>query len=66
MSLFLAALGLMMVFEGIAYFCTPSLVKTLAQKIPDIPNPTLRIIGFCLMLIGLLIAYLGRSIAENG
>jgi len=33
--------------------------------IPEIPDNTLRIIGFALMLIGLLIVYFGRSLAEN-
>ncbi len=66
MSLFLAALGLMMVFEGIPYFCFPAQVKAFAQKIPEVPNNTLRSIGLLLMLIGLLVAYFGRSLAENG
>jgi len=66
MSLFIAALGLMMVFEGIPYFCFPSQVKSFAQKIPQIPNNALRGIGLFLMLIGLLVAYFGRSLAENG
>ena len=35
MGLFLSALGLMMIFEGIPYFCTPSKIKIFAQKIND-------------------------------
>ncbi|KMP11668.1 hypothetical protein UZ36_03795 [Candidatus Nitromaritima sp. SCGC AAA799-C22] len=66
MGLFLSALGLMMIFEGIPYFCAPSQVKNFAQKIPEVPNHTLRIIGFILMLLGLTVVYLGRSIFENG
>ena len=65
MSFFLAALGLMMVFEGIPYFCFPKQVKSFARMIPEIPDNTLRIIGFALMLFGLLIVYFGRSLAEN-
>ncbi len=65
MSLFLSAVGLMMVCEGIPYFCFPSLVKSFAQKIPEINNSTMRIIGFCLMLFGLLVVYFGRSFSEN-
>jgi uncharacterized protein YjeT (DUF2065 family) len=65
MSLFLSALGLMMVFEGIPYFCFPSKVKAFAQKIPDINNSTMRIIGVCLMLFGLLAVYFGRSLSES-
>ncbi len=48
MSLFLSAVGLMMVFEGIPYFCFPEQVKSFARKIPEIPQGTLRVIGFCL------------------
>ena len=65
MGLFLSALGLMMIFEGIPYFCAPSLVKVFAQKIGEIPDQVLRVIGFALMLAGLTIAYLGRSFFEN-
>ena len=59
MSFFLSALGLMMVFEGIPYFCFPQKVKSFAQKLPEIPDSTLRVIGFFLMMMGLLVVYLG-------
>ena len=64
MSFFLAALGPMMIFEGIPYFCFPQKVKLFAQKLPEIPDSTLRVIGFFLMMIGLLVVYLGG--AKNG
>ena len=59
MSLFLSALGLMMVFEGIPYFCFPEQVKSFARKIPETPDNILRVIGFCLMMAGLLMVYFG-------
>ena len=59
MSLFLSALGLMMVFEGIPYFCFPEQVKSFARKIPDIPDNILRVVSFCLMMAGLLVVYFG-------
>ncbi|MDA0692218.1 MAG: DUF2065 domain-containing protein [Nitrospinae bacterium] len=65
MSIFLAALGLMMVFEGIPYFCFPAQVKAFARKIPEIPDTTLRIVGLFLMLLGLAVAYFGRFITDN-
>ena len=65
MSLFLSALGLMMIFEGIPYFCAPSHVKVFAQKIGEIPDQVLRVMGFALMLAGLAIVYWGRSFFEN-
>jgi len=65
MSLFLSALGLMMIFEGAPYFCAPSQVKIFAQKISEVPDQVMRVIGFTLMLAGLTIVYLGRSFFEN-
>ena len=59
MSFFLSALGLMMVFEGIPYFCFPDKVKSFARKVPEIPNGTMRVIGFFLMMVGLLVVNLG-------
>ena len=63
MNLFLSAVGLMMVFEGIPYFCFPEQVKAFARKVPEIPGGTLRVIGFCLMMAGLLVVYLGGCLA---
>ena len=64
MSFFLSALGLMMVFEGIPYFCFPKKVKLFAQKLPEIPDSAMRAIGFFLMMMGLLVVYLGGG--KNG
>ena len=61
MSFFLSALGLMMVFEGIPYFCFPQKVKSIAEKLPEIPNGTLRFFGFFLMMMGLLVVYIGGT-----
>ena len=65
MGLFISALGLMMIFEGIPYFCVPSHVKSFAQKVGEIPDQFLRIIGFVLMLVGLGVVYFGRILFEN-
>jgi len=59
MSFFLCALGLMIVFEGIPYFCFPKKVKAFAKKLPEIPDSTLRVVGFFLMMLGLLVVYIG-------
>ncbi len=64
MSFFLSALGLMMVFEGIPYFCFPQKVKSFAEKLQEIPDGTLRAIGFFLMMVGLLVVYIGGT--NNG
>jgi uncharacterized protein YjeT (DUF2065 family) len=64
MSLFISALGLMMIFEGIPYFCFPTQLKEIAKKIPSLSNSVLRVIGFFLMSCGLIVAYIGRSWAS--
>ena len=65
MGLFLSALGLLMIFEGIPYFCLPAQVKAFARKIPEIPDAALRVIGFILMILGLIVVYIGKSVSEN-
>ena len=62
MSLFISALGLMMVFEGIPYFCFPEKVKDFARKIPEIPDGVMRGIGFGLILLGLGVVYIGKNL----
>lgn len=66
MSFFITALGLMMIFEGIPYFCFPKQVKEFAQKLPGIENGVLRIIGLAIMLLGLVAVYWGKSMADIG
>jgi len=64
MAFFVTALGMMMVFEGIPYFCFPDQVRALAQKIPELPDTTLRLIGFFIMILGLGIVFIGRTVIE--
>ena len=65
MAIFICAFGLMMIFEGIPYFCFPSQVKSFAARIPEFNNSSMRIIGFCIMLFGLLVIYFGRSFSDK-
>ncbi|CCQ92047.1 conserved hypothetical protein [Nitrospina gracilis 3/211] len=65
MSLFLTAIGLMMIFEGIPYFCFPDQVKALAAKIPSIENGVLRGLGFVIIVLGLVVVYFGRLMYSN-
>ena len=64
MAFFVTALGMMMMFEGIPYFCFPDQVRALAQKIPELPDSTLRLIGFFIMLLGLGVVLIGRTVIE--
>jgi uncharacterized protein YjeT (DUF2065 family) len=61
MAIFICAVGLMMIFEGIPYFCFPTQLKEYAAKLTELPNGTLRTIGFIIMIIGLGVAYIGKS-----
>ncbi|MFH0926751.1 MAG: DUF2065 domain-containing protein [bacterium] len=58
---FLCVLGMVMVFEGIPYFCFPEKMKAFFKKIPELPDLTLRVLGLILLIVGLFIVYLGRS-----
>lgn len=64
MAFFVTALGMMMVFEGIPYFCFPDQVRALAQKIPELPDSTLRLIGLFIMILGLGVVLIGRTVIE--
>jgi len=60
MKYFLCVLGLVMVVEGLPYFAAPSRIKVWIQKLIELPDSSLRLIGFLLMLAGLGLIYLGR------
>lgn len=63
MSDFLAALGLMVVFEGLIYGGAPHFAKRMAGEVLQISEANLRIIGFVCMVVGLLIVWLVRGSA---
>ena len=65
MGLFITAVGLMMVFEGIPYFCFPAQFKEWISKVPEIPNNTLRAIGLVIMILGLGLVYMGKSMTVS-
>jgi len=58
LTLFLSALGLAMFIEGLPYFVAPSGVKRWLAQAQTLRNGILRLIGLCLMLAGLLVAWL--------
>ena len=65
MNLIWIGFGLMMVFEGIPYFCFPNQIKQLARKLPEVENSVLRWIGLALMLIGLAVVHLAMGAIQN-
>ena len=58
---FLVAFGLVLVIEGIPYFCFPEGMKKTASMIKDIESRNLRVFGIIAMLAGLLLIYYGRG-----
>ena len=60
MEYFLSVLGLVLVIEGFPYFCFPDKVKLLAEKIKEIEDRTLRVFGFILMIVGLMVLFITK------
>lgn len=61
MDFFLCVLGMVFIIEGMPYFAFPNKVKAYLSKIQEIPDSTLRIVGFLSMAAGLLLIYFGRN-----
>ena len=61
MSDLIAALGLVLVFEGLIYGGFPNAAKRLAQDVLQIPEHVLRIAGIAAMAVGVLLVWLARS-----
>lgn len=59
-ELLLTALGLMLVFEGISPFLAPGRFRGMLEQVARLDDRTLRIAGFCAMLGGLFLLYLGK------
>jgi len=58
MKLFFAAIGLVLIFEGLPYFLKPDGMKNMARFIVDAEPSTLRMGGLALMIVGLILLYL--------
>ena len=56
-ALLLAALGLMLVFEGLAYALAPDMMKRMTAMIASLSPEDLRRSGLMAAIIGALIAY---------
>lgn len=57
---FIAAIGLMLVLEGIFPFLNPRGVRQTLAQMAQMGDPVLRLAGFGSMLIGLLLLYVIR------
>jgi len=52
---------MVMIVEGLPYFVVPSKIKVWVQKLAGLPDSSLRLMGFLLMVAGLGLVYLGRQ-----
>jgi len=58
MRYFLSVVSMLLIIEGIPYFMFPKKFKELINIILEIEESHLRIIGFLLMVSGLILLYL--------
>jgi uncharacterized protein YjeT (DUF2065 family) len=61
MTDFIAALGLVLVIEGVIYGGFPNLARRLASQVFDAPENTLRIGGLLAIAAGVGIVWLSRG-----
>ena len=54
------AIGIVLIIEGLPYFCIPDQVKEIGKKIQEIKSPSLRIFGISIMILGLILVYVAR------
>jgi uncharacterized protein len=60
MRYFICVLGMVLIIEGLPYFAFPERIKAYLLKVVNIPDSTLRLVGFLSMVIGLILVYFGR------
>jgi hypothetical protein len=53
---------MVLIVEGIPYFCFPASVKALAGKLLEMDEKMLRGMGFLLAITGLVVVYIGRRV----
>jgi uncharacterized protein YjeT (DUF2065 family) len=61
MKYFLCVLGMVLVVEGLPYFAFPDKIKSYLRKLTDIPDTTLRIMGFAAVIVGIILVYFGAN-----
>ncbi|MCR4267130.1 DUF2065 domain-containing protein [Nitratireductor sp. ZSWI3] len=61
MNDFIAALGLVLVIEGLVYGGMPRLAKRLAEQVIEMPESTLRTAGITAMIAGVFVIWFIRG-----
>lgn len=60
MKFFLVVIGMVMIIEGLPYFAFPRQMKSWIHKVLELPDKSLRLFGFVLMLVGLAMVTIGK------
>jgi uncharacterized protein YjeT (DUF2065 family) len=58
---FIAAIGLVLVAEGLVYGGFPNLARRLAAEVLSVPEGTLRVVGLTAIAVGVAIVWLVRG-----
>ncbi|MGN7611989.1 DUF2065 domain-containing protein [Magnetococcales bacterium HHB-1] len=58
---FLVAFGLLLIFEGLPYFISPSRMRQWIMTMTELSDGHLRQAGFFFMIIGLTVIYMVRG-----
>jgi uncharacterized protein YjeT (DUF2065 family) len=66
MEFFLCVLGMVLVVEGLPYFGFPDKMKALMKVMREQDDATLRMMGGSLMLLGLIILFVARTVLGQG
>jgi uncharacterized protein YjeT (DUF2065 family) len=61
MSDFLTGIAFFLIIEGLVYALAPSILKRMAQMLPQIPEGQLRISGLFAVVLGVAMVWLIRS-----
>ena len=64
MKLFLSALALLMILEGIPYFAAPETVRRVLAHLITRPAGTLRAFGFSMIAIGVSLLAIVRALLD--
>ena len=64
MSVFLLALGLVMIIEGLAYALAPSLIERMLEMLRSLPESAVRQMGWLVMVSGAILVWTALQIGS--
>jgi uncharacterized protein YjeT (DUF2065 family) len=66
MTELVAALGLVLVIEGLGYALAPRRFKAMMARAAEIPEERLRVGGIVAVAVGVMVVWVGRSFLGGG